>query len=108
MVGALPVRVAGGARPDGAARRHAAAGAVERLASRAVHRREPRARVGLGEATMTEIAGGPMLLNLDELVWPGRHQPVFAANGIVATSQPLAAGVGVEILPQGGNALGAA
>ena len=59
---------------------------------------------------MIETAAGarPMLLNLDELVFPGRHQPVFAANGIVATSQPLAAGIGVEILREGGNAADAA
>jgi gamma-glutamyltranspeptidase / glutathione hydrolase len=52
------------------------------------------------------MTGAP--LKLDELVWPGRHQPVFAANGIVATSQPLAAGVGVEILRDGGSAVDAA
>jgi gamma-glutamyltranspeptidase / glutathione hydrolase len=47
-------------------------------------------------------------LNLDELVWPGRNQPVFASNGVVATSQPLAAQVGLEALAHGGNAVDAA
>ena len=34
---------------------------------------------------MTETPAGarPMLVDVDQLVWPGRHQPVFAANGIV-------------------------
>ena len=49
QLGSLPVRVARGARPDGAARRDEAARALERLEARAVHERERPARLGLGE-----------------------------------------------------------
>ena len=41
--------------------------------------------------------------------WPVQHRSeVMARNGIVATSQPLAAQAGLEILKQGGNAIDAA
>ena len=46
----VPLRVAGGARPDGAPRRHDAPRALERLAARALHEREQAARLRLGEA----------------------------------------------------------
>ena len=42
LLAAVPLRVAVGARPDGAARRDDAARALERLAARAVHEREHR------------------------------------------------------------------
>ena len=46
----VPVRVALGARPDGTARRDAAARALGRVEAGAVHERQPQARLGLGEA----------------------------------------------------------
>lgn len=40
--------------------------------------------------------------------YPSRRMAVFARNGMVATSQPLAAQAGLEILQKGGNAIDAA
>ncbi len=49
-----------------------------------------------------------MQLDLERLVWPGRHQPIFAPHGAVATSQPLATQAGLAALHAGGNAVDAA
>jgi gamma-glutamyltranspeptidase/glutathione hydrolase len=40
--------------------------------------------------------------------YPSKRMATFAPNGMVATSQPLAAQVGLSILKQGGNAIDAA
>nr|MBN1228352.1 gamma-glutamyltransferase family protein [Anaerolineae bacterium] len=40
--------------------------------------------------------------------YPSRRSPVFTRRGMVATSQPLAAQAGVEVLMKGGNAADAA
>lgn len=40
--------------------------------------------------------------------FPSKRHTIFAKNGMVATSQPLAAQVGLEIMKKGGNAIDAA
>ena len=49
-----------------------------------------------------------MRIDLDHLSFPGRHQPIFAPRGAVATSQPLAAQAGIAALRRGGSAVDAA
>ncbi|MBA2874500.1 gamma-glutamyltransferase family protein [Thermaerobacillus caldiproteolyticus] len=50
------------------------------------------------------------MLQLDYLHYPysSQRMTTFAANGMVATSQPLAAQAGLDILKKGGNAIDAA
>ncbi|MBQ1249328.1 MAG: gamma-glutamyltransferase, partial [Selenomonadales bacterium] len=40
--------------------------------------------------------------------YPSQRQVVYAKRGMVATSQPLAAQAGLEVLQKGGNAIDAA
>jgi gamma-glutamyltranspeptidase/glutathione hydrolase len=50
------------------------------------------------------------MTNFDSLYYPypSRRMTVYGSRGMVATSQPLAAQVGLEILKKGGNAIDAA
>ena len=54
-VGAVSLRLAGRARPDGEAGRDDAARALERLEAGAVHEREPQAHLGLAEGHLTNV-----------------------------------------------------
>lgn len=49
-----------------------------------------------------------MKYNPSEYKYPSRRNVIYGHNGMVATSQPLAAQAGLEILKKGGNAVDAA
>ncbi len=66
---------------------------------------------GSGQAGITGIIGIAISeragMNYDPLYYPypSRRGMVFSRRGMVATSQPLAAQAGLDILKKGGNAM---
>src|SRR5207244_3230886 len=69
-VGAVSLRVAVGARPDGPHRRHESARALERLEARVVHEREHQTRLGLGEDGVLDGACDAVIASLPyRLAW---------------------------------------
>ena len=55
---------------------------------------------------MTDSLGAN--LSLEDFPYPSQRMPVVATQGVVATSEPLAAQAGLWMLRQGGNAVDAA
>jgi gamma-glutamyltranspeptidase/glutathione hydrolase len=53
-------------------------------------------------------ASSDLRLAAEDFPYASRRMPVFARNGVVATSSPLAAQAGLRMLLQGGNAIDAA
>ena len=57
---------------------------------------------------MTTTTRPTVTTDLVGLPYASRRSPVMAVNGVVATSQPLAAQAGLSMLQQGGSAVDAA
>ena len=57
---------------------------------------------------LTTIAGLSFRVALGPMVQNTAHDAVYAPNGVVATSQPLASQAGLRVLQEGGNAIDAA
>src|SRR5215212_12103642 len=63
---------------------------------------------GEEHATMTTTTRPTVSTDLLGVPYASRRSPVVAVNGVVATSQPLAAQAGLSMLQQGGSAVDAA